>query len=140
MVCHVGAHTVFSAWYKSPAASRKGTRRKRIMKAKKNLNRLLSILLYSIMLVGLLTTTVFAEGITTIDVSNSEELSDAINLINANTDTNNEYIINLTDDIETSGFAAQSPCEVTILGTGYFNSWTIRFYHDRKRSTVKSGL
>lgn len=76
------------------------------MKAPKNLNRLLSILLYSIMLVGLLTTTAFAEGTTTIEVGNSEELSDAINLINANTDTNNKYIINLIDDIETSGFTA----------------------------------
>ena len=89
------------------------------MKAPKNLNRLLSILLYSIMLVGLLTTTAFAEGTTTIEVGNSEELSDAINLINANTDTNNKYIINLIDDIETSGFTAQSPCKVNILGNGH---------------------
>ena len=74
------------------------------MKAKKNLKRLLSILLYSLMLVGLFTMTAFAEGATPIDVSNSEKLSDAINRINADTDTNNEYVINLTADIETSGF------------------------------------
>ena len=53
------------------------------MKAKKNLKRLLSILLYSLMLVGLFTMTAFAEGATPINVSNSEELSDAINRINA---------------------------------------------------------
>ncbi len=111
------------------------------MKAPKNLNRLLSILLYSIMLVGLLTTTAFAEGTTTIEIGNSEELSDAINLINANTDTNNKYIINLIDDIETSGFTAQSPCEVTILGNGH--TLTVERYGSitiEKRGTVKSGL
>ena len=89
------------------------------MKAQKNLKRLLSILLYSLMLVGLFTMTAFAEGATPIDVSNSEKLSDAINRINADTDTNNEYVINLTADIETSGFEVQSPCHVTILGNGH---------------------
>ena len=89
------------------------------MKTKKNLKRLLSILLYSLMLVGLLKTTAFAEGATTIDVSNSEELSDAINHIHNDTDTNNEYVINLTADIETNGFGVQSPCHVTILGNGH---------------------
>lgn len=89
------------------------------MKTKKNLKRLLSILLYSLMLVGLLKTTAFAEETTTIDVSNSEELSDAINRINADTDTNNEYVINLTADIETNGFGVQSPCHVIILGNGH---------------------
>ena len=89
------------------------------MKTKKNLKRLLSILLYSLMLVGLFTTTAFAEGATPIDVSNSEELSAAINRINADTEANNEYVINLTDDIETSGFEVQSPFHVTILGNGH---------------------
>lgn len=89
------------------------------MKAKKNLKRLLSILLYSLILVGLFTMTAFAEGTTTIDVSNSEELSNAINRINTDTDVNNEYVINLTDNIETSGFEVQSPCHVTILGNGH---------------------
>lgn len=96
------------------------------MKVKKKLNRLLRILLYSIMLVGLLTTTAFAEGATIIDVSNSEELSNAINRINADTDTNNEYVINLTADIETNGFGVQSPCHVTILGNGH--TLTVRQY------------
>lgn len=89
------------------------------MKTKKNLKRLLSILLYSLMLVGLLKTTAFAEEITTIDVSNSEELSDEINHINADTDTNKEYVINLTADIETNDFRVQSPCHVIILGNGH---------------------
>ena len=63
--------------------------------------------------------TAFAEGATPIDVSKTEKLSDAINRINADTDTNNEYVINLTADIETSGFEVQSPCHVTILGNGH---------------------
>lgn len=89
------------------------------MKTKKNLKRLLSILLYSLMLVGLLKTTAFAEGATPIDVSNAEELSNAINCINADTEANNEYVINLSADIETSSLEVQSPCHVTILGNGH---------------------
>ena len=90
------------------------------MKVKKNLYRLLSTLFCCVMLVSLLPATAFAKGATIIDVNNSAELSEAITRINdAPDNADKEYVINLTDDMETGGFTVKSPCHVTILGNGH---------------------
>ena len=59
----------------------------------------------------------FAATPTTIEASNSSEFDNAVATVNAA--TSGEYIIELTDDIESNGASFESPCPVTLLGNGH---------------------
>lgn len=59
----------------------------------------------------------FAAEQTTIEVSTSFEFNDAVNTANAA--TNGEYVIQLTNDIESNGASFKSSCPITILGNGH---------------------
>lgn len=58
----------------------------------------------------------FAATPTTIEVSNSSEFDNAVATINAA--TSGEYIIELTDDIQTGGASFSSSQPVSIVGNG----------------------
>lgn len=59
----------------------------------------------------------FAATPTTIEVSNSSEFDNAVATIN--TATSGEYIIELTDDIQTGGASFSSSQPVSIVGNGH---------------------
>lgn len=59
----------------------------------------------------------FAATPTTIEVSNSSEFDNAVATINAA--TSGEYIIELTDDIQTGGASFSSSQPVSIVGNGH---------------------
>lgn len=59
----------------------------------------------------------FAATPTTIEVSNSSEFDNAVATVNAA--TSGEYIIELTDDIQTGGASFSSSQPVTIVGNGH---------------------
>lgn len=59
----------------------------------------------------------FAATPTTIEAGNSSEFENAVATVNAA--TSGEYIIELTDDIQTGGTSFSSSCPVTIVGNGH---------------------
>lgn len=61
--------------------------------------------------------TAFAAERTTIEVSTSSEFDDAVKTANAA--TSGEYVIQLTNDIESNGASFKNSCPITILGNGH---------------------
>lgn len=57
------------------------------------------------------------ETVTRIEVGNETEFDNAISTVNSA--SKGEYVISLTDDMETNGVSIQSQCPVTILGNGH---------------------
>ena len=88
-------------------------------------NRYTSLGLKRIFLILLVVTTslcampvpALAAETTVIEVADKAGFEGAISQIN--NDSDSDYTIELTDDIQTGGAAIQSPCKVTILGNGH---------------------
>ena len=61
----------------------------------------------------------FAENktVTVIEVGNKADFDKAISTVNRASE--GEYVISLTDDMETNGVSIQSQCPVTLLGNGH---------------------
>lgn len=68
-------------------------------------------------------------------VGNSDEFKDAVADINVNGKTGEDYVIKLTDDIESNGATFSSGCTTTILGNGH----TITFPHRDTSLFVQEG-
>ena len=82
----------------------------------------------------------FAENktVTVIKVGNEKAFDDAISTVNSASE--GEYVISLTDDMETNGVSIQSQCPVTLLGNGH--TLTVAQYasiHVEKGAQVKLG-
>ena len=73
----------------------------------------------------------FAATPTTIEAGNSSEFDNAVATVNAA--TSGEYIIELTDDVESNGASFESPCPVTLLGNGH--TITLGQYSYRSQKT-----
>ena len=78
-------------------------------------------------------TLAFAADPTVYEVGNSAEFNSAIAAINGK--TSGEYVIKLTDDIESYGTSFRSSCTTTILGNGH----TITFPHRDTSLYVQEG-
>lgn len=59
----------------------------------------------------------FAATPTTIETGNSSEFDNAVATVNSA--SSGEYIIELTDDIQTGGASFSSSCPVSIVGNGH---------------------
>lgn len=83
------------------------------------LKRKLFVLAFLLVMISLyaMPVPVFAAGTTVIKVANKTEFEEAISQINSNSDT--DYTVELTDNIQIGGAEIQAPCKVTILGNGY---------------------
>ena len=82
----------------------------------------------------------FAENktVTVIEVGNKADFDKAISTVNRASE--GEYVISLTDDMETNGVSIQSQCPVTLLGNGH--TLTVAQYasiHVAKGAQVKLG-
>lgn len=63
-------------------------------------------------------TLAFATESNVYEVGNSKEFDNAVADINVNGKTGEDYVIKLTDDIESNGATFSSDCTTTILGNG----------------------
>ena len=83
----------------------------------KTLGRALALMTMLVSCVFAVPTLAFAAESNVFEVSNSAELNSAVAAINGK--TSGDYVIKLTDDIESYGASFSSACTTTILGNGH---------------------
>lgn len=106
----------------------------------KKLNRMMLGILLVVLSLSVTPKAAFAENktVTVIEVGNKADFDKAISTVNRASE--GEYVISLTDDMETNGVSIQSQCPVTLLGNGH--TLTVAQYasiHVAKGAQVKLG-